>query len=131
MQPTRAMYPVPQQLTAVLPHRRERQSSKISRIPIGILSENAFVEQLLKLLDDGMPLLYDRGFDAEDLLGKAAATGAQLLVRLQGAAAQARQTCLPDGIYLTRINGVLRIIDAHISVTTAKDCAATTGWSPP
>ena len=32
------------------------------------------------------------------------------------------------------INGVvLRIIDAHLSVTTAKDCAwaATTGWSPP
>jgi len=71
MQATRAMYPVPQQLTAVLPHRRERQLSKISRIPIGILSENAFVEQLLKLLDDGMPLLNDRGFDAEDLLGKA------------------------------------------------------------
>jgi hypothetical protein len=35
--------------------------------------------------------------------------------------AEARQTCLPNGIYLTGINGVtLRIIDAHISVSTAK-----------
>ncbi len=40
------------------------------------VSENAYAEQLLPLLDDGMLLLNDRGFDADDFLAKAAATGA-------------------------------------------------------
>lgn len=85
------------------------------------VSENMYAEQLLPLLNDGMLLLNDRGFDADDFLAKAAGTGVQLLVRLKGRRAPARQTCLPDGTYLTRINGVaLRIIDAHISVTTGK-----------
>jgi hypothetical protein len=85
------------------------------------VSEYAYAEQLLPLLDDSMLLLNDRGFDADDFLAKAASTGAQLLVRLKGRRAPARQACLPDGTYLTRINGVaLRIIDAHVTVTTGK-----------
>jgi hypothetical protein len=83
--------------------------------------ETAYAEQLLSLLDDSMLLLNDRGFDTDDFLAKAAATGAQLLVRLKGARTPACWAALPDGTYLTRINGVkLRIIDAHIAVTTAK-----------
>lgn len=83
--------------------------------------ETGYAEQLLPLLDDGMLLLNDRGFDSRDFLAKAAATGAQLLVRLKGTRTPARWALLPDGTFLTRINGTqLRIIDAHIEVTTVK-----------
>ncbi|MFG2526140.1 IS4 family transposase [Streptomyces sp. NPDC048527] len=83
--------------------------------------ETGYAEQLLPLLDDGMLLLNDRGFDSDDFLAKAAATGAQLLVRLKGTRTPARWALLPDGSFLTRINGTrLRVIDAHIAVTTAK-----------
>ncbi|MFF2936335.1 IS4 family transposase [Streptomyces mirabilis] len=83
--------------------------------------ETAYAEQLLPLLDDSMLLLNDRGFDTDDFLARAAATGAQLLVRLKGTRTPARWAPLPDGTYLTRINGArLRIIDAHVAVTTVK-----------
>ncbi|MFC4507212.1 MULTISPECIES: IS4 family transposase [Streptomyces] len=83
--------------------------------------ETGYAEQLLPLLDDTMLLLNDRGFDSDGFLAKAAATGAQLLVRLKGTRTPARWALLPDGSFLTRINGTrLRIIDAHITVTTAK-----------
>lgn len=68
-----------------------------------------------------MLLLNDRGFDSDDFLAKAAATGAQLLVRLKGTRTPARWALLPDGAFLTRIDGTrLRTTDAHITVTTAK-----------
>jgi hypothetical protein len=83
--------------------------------------ETGYAEQLLPLLDDSMLLLNDRGFDSDDFLAKAAATGAQLLVRLKGTRTPARWALLPDGSFLTRINGTrLRTTDAHITVTTAK-----------
>ncbi|WP_328923218.1 IS4 family transposase [Streptomyces sp. NBC_00190] len=83
--------------------------------------ETGYAEQLLPLLDNRMLLLNDRGFDSDDFLAKVAATGAQLLVRLKGTRTPARWALLPDGSFLTRINGTrLRIIDAHIAVTTAK-----------
>jgi len=82
--------------------------------------ETAYAGQLLSLLDDSMLLLDDRGFDADDFLAKIAATRAQLLVRLNSRRAPARWACLPDGSYLTRINGVrLRVIDAQVTVTTS------------
>ncbi|MFF4675125.1 transposase domain-containing protein, partial [Streptomyces sp. NPDC001279] len=72
--------------------------------------ETGYAEQLLPLLDDGMLLLNDRGFDSDDFLAEAAATGAQLLVRLKGTRTPARWALLPDGSFLTRINGTrLRI----------------------
>jgi hypothetical protein len=84
-------------------------------------SETAYAERLLPLLDKTMLLLNDRGFDTDDFLAKIAATGAQLLVRLQGSRTPARWAHLPDGSYLTRIGGVrLRIIDAQLTATTAK-----------
>lgn len=52
--------------------------------------ETGYTEQLLPLLDDSMLLLNDRGFDSDDFLAKAAATGAQLLVRLKGTRTPAR-----------------------------------------
>jgi hypothetical protein len=81
--------------------------------------EVVYAERLLPLLDNGMLLLNDRGFDTDDFLAKIAATGAQLLVRFNNRRTPARWARLPDGSYLTRINGVaLRIIDARVSVTT-------------
>lgn len=83
--------------------------------------ETGYAEHLLPLLDHSVLLLNDRGFDSDDFLAKAAATGAQLLVRLKGTRTPARRALLPDGSFLTRINGTqLRIIDAHIAVTTAQ-----------
>jgi hypothetical protein len=82
--------------------------------------ETDYAGRLLSLLDDSMLLLDDRGFDADDFLAEIAATGAQPLVRLNSRRAPARWALLPDGSYLTRISGVrLRIIDAHITVTTS------------
>lgn len=80
--------------------------------------ETAYAELLLPLLDASMLLLDDRGFDADDFLAKIAATGAQMLVRLNSRRVPARWAVLPDGSYLTRINGVrLRVIDAQVTVT--------------
>ena len=82
--------------------------------------ETSYAEQLLHLLDGTMLLLDDRGFDADDFLAKIAATGAQILVRLNSRRAPARWAVLDDGPYLTRINGVrLRIIDAQVTVTAS------------
>ena len=82
--------------------------------------ETIYAQRLLPLLDSSMLLLNDRGFDTDDFLAKIAATGAQLLVRLNNRRTPARWAHLPDGSYLTRINGVaLRIIDARITVTTS------------
>lgn len=84
-------------------------------------AETVYAERLLGLLDATMLLLNDRGFDADDFLTKTAATGAQLLVRLQGSRTPARFAHLPDGTYLTRIGGVrLRIIDAQLTASTVK-----------
>lgn len=82
--------------------------------------ETSYAELLLPLLDGSMLLLDDRGFDADDFLAKIAATGAQLLVRLNSRRVPARWAVLPDGSYLTRISGVrLRIIDAQVTVTAS------------
>jgi hypothetical protein len=60
------------------------------------------------------------GFDADDFLTRIAATGAQLLVRLNSRRVPARWAVLPDGSYLTRISGFrLRIIDAQVTVTAS------------
>lgn len=84
-------------------------------------AETAYAERLLPLLNPGMLLLNDRGFDSDAFLAKAAATGAQLLARLDGSRTPARWALLADGTYLTRIHGVrLRIIEAHITATTRK-----------
>lgn len=60
-------------------------------------AETTYAERLLPLLDSTMLLLNDRGFDADEFLAKIAATGAQLLVRLQVKRTPARFAYLPDG----------------------------------
>jgi hypothetical protein len=76
--------------------------------------ETIYAQRLLPLLDSSMLLLNDRGFGTDDFLAKIAATGAQLLVRLNNRRTPARWAHLPDGSYLTRINGVA----LRITVTT-------------
>lgn len=89
-------------------------------------AETAYAQQLLPLLNTGMLLLNDRGFDSDAFLAKAAATGAQLLTRLDGSRTPARWALLPDGTYLTRIHGVrLRIIEARITATTRRGLSNT------
>ncbi|WP_327427960.1 IS4 family transposase [Streptomyces sp. NBC_01236] len=80
--------------------------------------ETGYARRLLPLLDDSMLLLADRGFDSDDFLAQVADTRAQLLIRLNGRRTPAVLTRLPDGSYLTRINGrTLRIIEARIAST--------------
>lgn len=80
--------------------------------------ETGYARRLLHLLDGSMLLLADRGFDSDDFLTQVADTQAQLLIRLNGRRTPAVMTRLPDGSYLTRINGrTLRIIEARIAAT--------------
>ncbi len=82
--------------------------------------EISYAARLLHLLDDSMLLLDDRGFDSGEFLAAIAAARAQMLVRLNSHRAPARWALLPDGTYLTVINGVrLRIIDAQVTVTAS------------
>ncbi|MFU8855224.1 IS4 family transposase, partial [Micromonospora sp. SL1-18] len=80
--------------------------------------ELTYARRLLSLLDADMLLLADRGFDSDDFLTQVVGTRAQLLIRLNGRRTPAVLARLPDGSYLTRINGcTLRIIEAHIAAT--------------
>ncbi len=88
--------------------------------PVAGHGETALAGQLLHLLDGSMLLLDDRGFDTGEFLAKAAATRAQLLVRLSARRAPARWAALDDGTYLTVLNGVrLRVIDAQVTADTS------------
>lgn len=82
--------------------------------------EPHYAEQLFPLLDDTMLLLADRAFTGDDFLTRAANTGAQLLVRMNARRRPAVWAVLPDGSFLTRINGrTFRFIDVTITATCA------------
>ena len=64
-----------------------------------------------------MLLLADRAYDAAELLKEAAATGAHVLVRGSAARKPPVDEVLPDGSYLSRIDGLrVRIIEAALDV---------------
>jgi hypothetical protein len=64
-----------------------------------------------------MLLLADRAYDAADLLKEAAATGAHVLVRGSAARKPSVEQALPDGSYLSRVDGLaVRIIEADLDV---------------
>jgi len=64
-----------------------------------------------------MLLLADRAYDAADLLKEAAAAGAHVLVRGSAARKPPVLEVLPDGSYLSRIDGLgVRIIEAALDV---------------
>jgi hypothetical protein len=67
-----------------------------------------------------MLLLADRAYDAAGLLAAVAATGAHFLVRGSASRKPAVLEVLPDGSYLSEIDGLkVRIIEADLDVTGA------------
>ena len=85
--------------------------------------------RLLPLLRPGMLILLDRAFDANAFLGDVAAAGAMLLARAKSTRHPAVLGRLPDGSYLSHLDGLkVRIIEA--SVTMAGPTAACQGQLP-
>ena len=83
----------------------------------GERSEVLMARKLVPLLRTGMLLLADRGYDAGELMKEIAATGAQFLVRGTAARKPAVDEVLPDGSYLSKIDGLkVRIIEAALDV---------------
>jgi hypothetical protein len=82
--------------------------------------ELAYATTLLDRLRPGMVLLADRNFDAATFITQAAATGADLLIRLKANRRPPQLGRHRDGSITSRIGGTdVRIIEARITVTAA------------
>lgn len=82
------------------------------------IGETTYAQQLMGLLDEGMLVLADRGFDSNAFLQAVAGAKAQFLVRAKSTRRPPVLAVLPDGSWLTRIAGLkVRVIDAAITVT--------------
>ncbi|MFJ3928603.1 IS4 family transposase [Streptomyces sp. NPDC090022] len=80
--------------------------------------ETTYATRLLHLLDEGMLLLADRGFDGNSFLRNVSGSGAQFLVRVSAGRRPPVHAKLPDGSYLSRFDTLtVRIIEAVITVT--------------
>jgi Insertion element 4 transposase N-terminal len=94
----------------------------------GDRDEPTLARRLLRLLEPGMLVLLDRAFDANAFLAEVAGTGAMLLVRSKSTRNPAVLTHLPDGSYLSVLDGLpVRIIEADLAMTGADDRR---GWQP-
>jgi Insertion element 4 transposase N-terminal/Transposase DDE domain len=83
----------------------------------GERSEVPLARKLVPLLREGMLLLAGRAYDAAGLLKEVAATGTHVLVRGSAARKPAVDEVLPDGSYLSSIDGLrVRIIEARLDV---------------
>jgi hypothetical protein len=83
----------------------------------GERSEVPLARKLVPLLRKGMLLLADRAYDAADLMKEVFATGAHFLVRGSATRKPPVDEVLPDGSYLSRIDGLrVRIIEAGLDV---------------
>jgi hypothetical protein len=83
----------------------------------GERAEVPLARKLVPLLREGMLLLADRACDASDLLTEAAATGAHFLVRGSASRKPGVGEILPDGSYLSQVDGLqVRIIEAGLAV---------------
>jgi hypothetical protein len=82
--------------------------------------ETALATRLLPLLGPGMLVLLDRGFDANWFFAAIARTGAMLLCRACSSRNPQVREHLPDGSYLSCLDGLsVRIIEARVAVTGA------------
>ena len=82
--------------------------------------EATVARRLLHLLRPGMIVLLDRAFDANAFLREVAATGAMLLARAKSTRHPAVLGHLPDGSYLSCLDGLkVRIIEASLTMTGA------------
>jgi hypothetical protein len=102
---------------------------------IGGTGERAGVplaRKLVPLLGAGMLLLAGRAYDAADLLTAIAATGAHFLVRGSASRKPGAGEILPDGSYLSQVDGLqVRIIEAdRIASRTAAALARPTSGTP-
>ena len=85
--------------------------------------------RLLPLLRAGMLILLDRAFDANAFLGEVAATGALLLARARSTRHPYVLGHLPDGSYLSHLDGLtVRIIEATLTVTGADGSRVRDGY---
>ena len=83
----------------------------------GERAEVPLARKLVTLLGEGMLLLADRAYDAADLLTAIAATGAHFLVRGSASRKPGVGEILPDGSYLSQVDGLqVRIIEADLDV---------------
>jgi Insertion element 4 transposase N-terminal/Transposase DDE domain len=82
--------------------------------------EANLARRLLHLLGPGMLLLLDRGFDGNAFLTEVHATGAMLLARAKSTRNPRVRQHLPDGSYLSDLDGLdVRIIEADVTMTGA------------
>ena len=82
--------------------------------------EANLARRLVPLLHPGMLVLLDRAFDSASFLAQVHATGAMLLVRAKANRDPRVLAHLPDGSYLSRLDGLgVRIIEADLVVTGA------------
>ncbi len=80
--------------------------------------EAALAKRLLSLLGPGMLVLLDRAFDANAFLASIANTGAMLLARSKSTRNPPVLEHLPDGSYLSCLDGLtVRIIEADLTMT--------------
>ena len=82
--------------------------------------EATLARRLLPLLRPGMLILLDRAFDAGAFLADIAGTGAMLLARSKSTRNRQVLEHLPDGSYLSHLDGLpVRIIEADLTMTGA------------
>ena len=87
--------------------------------------EANLARRLLHLLRPGMLVLLDRAFDGNAFLAEVHATGAMLLCRAKSARTPQVLRHLPDGSYLSRLDGLdVRIIEADVRMRGADGTGA-------
>ena len=112
-----AGYPTVRLMTLVETGTRGLLGAALGSCP-GDRDEPTLARRLLRLLEPGMLVLLDRAFDASAFLAEVAGTGAVLLVRAKSTRNPAVLEHLPDGSYLSNLDGLpVRIIDADLTVT--------------
>ena len=80
--------------------------------------ETGLARRLLPLLRPGMLVLLDRAFDSAAFLAEIVATGAAPLARAKSTRTPPVLQHLPDGSYLSRLDGLdVRIIEAEVAMT--------------
>ena len=96
--------------------RPARRGHRLGRRP----DEPTLARRLLPLLGPGTLVLLDRAFDANAFLADLAGTGAALLARSKSTRNPPVLAHLPDGSYLSCLDGLpVRIIEADLAMTGA------------
>ncbi|HEX6759264.1 MAG TPA: IS4 family transposase [Propionibacteriaceae bacterium] len=84
----------------------------------GDRDEATLARRLLPLLQPSMLVLLDRAFDAARFLNELHGTGAKFLVRSRSTRRPPVLTHLPDGSFLSELDGLaVRIINAELTIT--------------